>query len=176
MRSSVSWKQSKCALLQVRITSGRYEGALNAKNIFLFSTRLGFVLQSFPCLNSEDFAPSLAWKGQPKHLGRGITRMHISGTRGQKWHKWMVYDTTGLNEVPELYLGEQYCPKSKSLKAQRPMTGRIRRRSVCRVSHSRPDVGRVRRRQGKLLAMKTNKDTRKKEIQVNWRITEHMLL
>ena len=49
MSSSASWKQSKCAILQVRITSGRYKGVSNAENII--STRLGLVLEScFPVL------------------------------------------------------------------------------------------------------------------------------
>ena len=90
----------------------------------------------------------------------GHNRSAQASSRNERkiWHN----DAGGLLQVLDLLLTGQYCPKSKSLKAQRPMTGRIRRRSVCRVSHSRPDVGSRRRRQGKLLAMKTNKDTRKK--------------
>ena len=74
---------------------------------------------------------SSAIKMRSARFGHNRSAQASSRNERKIWHN----DAGGLLQVLDLLLTGQYCPKSKSLRAKLPMTGRIRRRSVCRIAH-----------------------------------------
>ena len=120
----------------------RLEGILHLEEKFISPGWGSFNHLIKPSFRGEDgYMPVKAGAAASRHLSTikmrsarfGHNRSAQASSRNERkiWHN----DAGGLLQVLDLLLTGQYCPKSKSLRAKLPMTGRIRRRSVCRIAH-----------------------------------------
>ena len=120
----------------------RLEGILHLEEKFISPGWGSFNHLIKPSFRGEDgYMPVKAGAAASRHLstikmrsarfGHNRSAQASSRNKRQIWHN----DAGGLLQVLDLLLTGQCCPKSKSLRAKLPMTGRIRRRSVCRIAH-----------------------------------------
>ena len=120
----------------------RLEGILHLEEKFISPGWGSFNHLIKPSFRGEDgYMPVKAGAAASRHLSTikmrsarfGHNRSAQASSRNERkiWHN----DAGGLLQVLDLLLTGQCCPKSKSLRAKLPMTGRIRRRSVCRIAH-----------------------------------------